>query len=136
MKIVEIVQSGYFNAWNAIDFGSIYALYGYNEVEGDRVRVGARTYFSPNDMWRIAGYTAYGFRDRKFKYGVEGKYMFNRENRATIGFGSKFDVMQLGASLMYDEGIMTPSYGSSGILTSGSNASLSFVKQNNLFFNS
>lgn len=134
VKIVEIVQSGYFNAWNAIDFGSIYALYGYNEVEGDRVRVGARTYFSPNDMWRIAGYTAYGFRDRKFKYGVEGKYMFNRENRATIGFGSKFDVMQLGASLMYDEGIMTPSYGSSGILTSGSNASLSFVKQNNLFF--
>ena len=39
------------------------------------------------------------------------------ENRATIGFGSKFDVMQLGASLMYDEGIMMPSYGSSGILT-------------------
>ena len=134
INLVEIVQSGYFNAWNAIDFGSIYSAYGYNEVEGDRVRVGARTYFTANDMWRIAGYTAYGFKDRKFKYGLEGKYMFNRDNRATLGFGSKNDVMQLGASLMYDEGIMTPSYGSSGILTSGTNASLSFVKQNNLFF--
>ncbi|MGZ5212014.1 MAG: DUF5686 family protein, partial [Kaistella sp.] len=134
VKLVEILESGYINAWNAIDFGDIYSVYGNNEVEGDRIRVGARTYFSPNDHWRIAGYTAYGFKDQKFKYGLEGRYMFNRENRATVGFGSRNDVIQLGAQLMNDDGIMTRSFASSSVFSSGTNASLSLVKQNSFFF--
>ena len=134
VKLVEIFESGYINAWNAIDFGDIYSVYGNNEVEGDRIRVGARTYFSPNDHWRIAGYTAYGFKDQKFKYGLEGRYMFNRENRATVGFGSRNDVIQLGAQLINDDGIMTRSFASSSVFSSGTNASLSLVKQNSFFF--
>lgn len=134
VKLVEILESGYINAWNAIDFGDIYSVYGNNEVEGDRVRVGARTYFSPNDKWRVAGYTAYGFKDKKLKYGLEGRYMFSRENRATVGFGSRNDVIQLGAQLMNDDGIMTRSFASSSVFSSGTNASLSTVKQNNFFF--
>ena len=134
VKTVEILQSGYVNAWKAIDFGDIFSVYGNNEVEGDRIRIGARTYFSANDMWRIAGYTAYGFKDKKWKYGIEGRYMFNRENRATIGFGSRNDVTQLGAQLTNDDGIMTRSFASSSIFASGTNASLSNVKQHNFFF--
>ena len=134
VKTVEILQSGYVNAWKAIDFGDIFSVYGNNEVEGDRIRIGARTYFSANDMWRIAGYTAYGFKDKKWKYGIEGRYMFNRENRATIGFGSRNDVIQLGAQLTNDDGIMTRSFASSSIFASGTNASLSNVKQHNFFF--
>lgn len=134
VKIVEILQSGYINAWKAIDFGDIFSVYGSNEVEGDRIRVGARTYFSANDMWRIAGYTAYGFKDKKWKYGAEAKYLFNRNNRATIGVGSRNDVIQLGSQLMNDDGIMTRSFASSSVFSSGTNASLSTVKQNNLFF--
>ena len=134
VKLFEILESGYINAWNAIDFGDIYSVYGNNEVEGDRIRVGARTYFSPNDKWRVAGYTAYGFKDKKLKYGLEGRYMFSRENRATVGFGSRNDVIQLGAQLMNDDGIMTRSFASSSVFSSGTNASLSIVKQNNFFF--
>ena len=134
VKTVEILQSGYINAWKAIDFGDVFSVYGNNEVEGDRIRIGARTFFSANDMWRIAGYTAYGFKDNKWKYGIEGRYMFNRENRATIGFGSRNDVIQLGAQLTNDEGIMTRSFASSSIFASGTNASLSNVKQYNFFF--
>jgi hypothetical protein len=134
VKTVEILQSGYVNAWKAIDFGDIFSVYGNNEVEGDRIRIGARTFFSANDMWRIAGYTAYGFKDNKWKYGIEGRYMFSRENRATIGFGSRNDVIQLGAQLTNDEGIMTRSFASSSIFTSGTNASLSNVTQHNFFF--
>ena len=134
VKTVEILQSGYINAWKAIDFGDIFSVYGNNDVEGDRIRVGARTYFSPNDLWRIEGYTAYGFKDKKWKYGAEARYMFNRENRSTIGLGSRNDVMQLGAQLTNDDGIMTRSFASSSVFSSGSNVSLSTVKQNNLFF--
>ena len=134
VKTVEILQSGYVNAWKAIDFGDIFSFFVNNEAEGDRIRIGARTYFSANDMWRIAGYTAYGFKDKKWKYGIEGRYMFNRENRATIGFGSRNDVIQLGAQLTNDDGIMTRSFASSSIFASGTNASLSNVKQHNFFF--
>lgn len=134
VKLVEILESGYINAWKAIDFGDIFSVYGNNEVEGDRIRLGARTYFSANDMWRVAAYTAYGFKDQKFKYGAEGRYMFNRDNRATVGFGSRSDVIQLGAQLTNDDGIMTRSFASSSVFSSGTNASLSSLKQNNLFF--
>ena len=43
VKTVEILQSGYVNAWKAIDFGDIFSVYGNNEVEGDRIRIGARS---------------------------------------------------------------------------------------------
>ena len=50
-----------------MDFGPIFSTFGYNDVEGQRLRVGGRTYFGSNDTWRIQGYTAYGFKDNKFK---------------------------------------------------------------------
>ncbi len=134
VKLAGILGSGYINAWKAIDFGDIFSVFGYNEVEGVRLRAGARTYFSHNDMWRVEGYTAYGFKDQKWKYGFEGRYMFNRDNRATIGFGGRNDVMQLGVQLTTDDGIMTRSFASSSIFSVGSNSSLSWLNQNNLFF--
>jgi hypothetical protein len=99
VKIIEIFNSGYIPAGHSgIDIGNIFQTVGYNDIEGFRLRAGARTYFSKNDMWRIQGYTAYGFKDQKWKYGAEAKYMFNKTNRFTIGAGTRKDVLQLGAT--------------------------------------
>ena len=133
VKIYEVVSSGYYNAFDAIDFGDIYSIVGFNEVEGFRLRVGARTYFSANDMWRGAFYTAYGFRDQQVKYGAEFRKLFNRDNRFTLGVGTRRDVMQLGGQLTADEGIMTRSFASSGVLNSGDNFYLSSVNQTSAF---
>ena len=133
VKIYEVVSSGYYNAFDAIDFGDIYSIVGFNEVEGFRLRVGARTYFSANDMWRGAFYTAYGFRDQQVKYGAEIRKVFNRDNRFTLGVGTRRDVMQLGGQLTADEGIMTRSFASSGVLNSGDNFYLSSVNQTSAF---
>lgn len=133
VKIYEVVSSGYYNAFDAIDFGDIYSIVGFNEVEGFRLRVGARTYFSANDMWRGAFYTAYGFRDQQVKYGAEFRKLFNRDNRFTLGVGTRRDVMQLGGQLTTDEGIMTRSFASSGVLNSGDNFYLSSVNQTSAF---
>lgn len=129
VKIYEVVSSGYYNAFKAIDFGDIFSVVGFNEVEGFRLRVGARTYFSANDMWRAAFYTAYGFKDDQLKYGLEFRKMFNRDNRFTLGAGARRDILQLGAQLIADEGIMTRSFASSGVLSSGDNFYLSSVNQ-------
>lgn len=133
VKAYEIIDSGYWNVGNAIDIGSIYSVYGYNVVEGSRIRLGARTYFTQNDVWRIQGYTAYGFKDDKFKYGAEAKYMFNKVNRFTLGAGTRRDIMQLGVQLTNDDGIMSRSFASSSVFGRGDNASLSSVNQTNVF---
>lgn len=133
VKIYEVISSGYYNAFNAVDFGDIYSTVGFNEVEGFRMRLGARTYFSPNDMWRGAFYTAYGFRDHQVKYGIEFRNMFNRDHRLTVGLGTRRDILQLGAQLTADEGIMTRSFASSGVLNSGDNFYLSSVNQSSAF---
>ncbi|MDX1471012.1 MAG: DUF5686 family protein, partial [Flavobacteriaceae bacterium] len=71
----SILASGYveFPSIN-MDYGPIFSTFGFNEVEGVRIRGGGRTYFGRNDPWRIEGFLAYGFRDDKFKYGISGKW--------------------------------------------------------------
>lgn len=133
VKAYETFASGYYNVGNAIDIGSLYSIYGYNTVEGHRIRLGARTYFSKNDMWRVQGYGAYGFKDQQFKYGVEAKYMFDKVNRFTLGAGTRRDIMQLGVQLTGDDGIMSRSFASSSVFGRGENASLSNVNQTDVF---
>lgn len=133
VKIVEIGNSGYFHIGKGIDIGNIFQSFGYNDIEGVRLRGGFRTYRGKNDMWRIQAYTAYGFRDQKWKFGGEAKYMFNKDNRFMIGTGYRKDVLQLGVQLTTDEGIMTRSFASSSVLNSGETTSMSSVNQTNIF---
>lgn len=133
VKSVEILGSGYWNVWNAIDIGNLYSSVGYNEIEGLRLRAGARTYFSQNDMWRIAGYLAYGFGDKQFKYGAEARFMFNKFNRFQIGGGTKRDIEQLGVQLTTSDGIMTRSFASSSIFNQGANDKLSHINKTNIY---
>ncbi|GAB0156614.1 DUF5686 family protein [Chryseobacterium sp. Alg-005] len=133
VKLYETLGSGYYNITKGIDLGPIFSVYGVNEVEGDRIRLGARTYFTRNDPWRVQFYTAYGFKDQQFKYGAEARYMFNRVNRFMIGAGTRRDVMQLGVQLTNDDGIMARSFASSTVFARGENASLSSVNQTSVF---
>lgn len=133
VKLYETLASQYYNVTKGIDLGPIFSIYGKNEVEGDRIRLGARTYFGQNDPWRIQFYNAYGFKDKQFKYGVEGRYMFNRVNRFMVGAGTRRDIMQLGVQLTTDDGIMSRSFASSTVFARGENASLSSVNQTNIF---
>lgn len=133
VKIYETLGSGYYNVTKGIDIGPIFSIYGKNEVEGDRIRLGARSYFTQNDPWRVQFYTAYGFKDHQVKYGVEGRYMFNRVNRFMIGGGNRRDILQLGVQLTTDDGIMARSFASSTVFARGENASLSSLNQTNIF---
>ncbi|WP_417428318.1 DUF5686 family protein [Halpernia sp.] len=133
VKIYETLSSGYYNVGHSIDIGNLYSIFGNNAIEGNRLRLGARTYFSANDDWRIQGYGAYGFKDHQFKYGVEAKYMFNKINRFQIGVGTRRDILQLGVGLTDDDGIMSRSFASSSLFSRGDNVSLSNVNQTSFY---
>ncbi|SMP03192.1 CarboxypepD_reg-like domain-containing protein [Flavobacterium hercynium] len=132
-SLVSILGSGYVEFKN-FDFGPVFSTFGYNEVEGLRLRAGGRTYFGPNDPWRIQGYTAYGFDDNKFKYGVSGKWMVDKKNRIIISGGNRRDIEQIGASLTTTNDILGRSFASSALFTTGSNGKLTNINLSNVSF--
>ncbi|HLF51584.1 DUF5686 and carboxypeptidase-like regulatory domain-containing protein, partial [Flavobacterium sp.] len=95
--LVTILGSGYIPKGH-FDYGPIFSTIGYNEVEGLRLRTGGRTYFGMNDLWRVQGYTAYGFKDDKFKYGFSGKWLIDLKSRIMISGGNRRDIEQIGAA--------------------------------------
>ena len=127
-SLVSILGSGYIEIpkWH-FDYGPIFSTVGFNEVEGWRLRAGGRTYFGPNDLWRIQGYTAYGFEDNKFKYGISGKWMIDKKNRIILSGGNRRDVEQIGASLTSTNDVLGRSYASSGLFTTGANGKLTSI---------
>ncbi|MES2411156.1 MAG: DUF5686 family protein [Bacteroidota bacterium] len=125
-SLVSILGSGYAQIGH-FDYGPIFSTIGNNEVEGMRLRAGGRTYFGPNDLWRLEGYTAYGFKDNKFKYGISGKWMVDKKNRIIVSGGNRRDVEQIGASLTTTNDVLGRSYASSGLFTTGSNGKLTNI---------
>ncbi|MCU0350114.1 MAG: DUF5686 and carboxypeptidase regulatory-like domain-containing protein, partial [Flavobacterium sp.] len=107
--LATILGSGYIQVGN-FDFGPIFSTFGYNDVEGQRIRIGGRTYFGPHDKWRIQGYTAYGFRDNQFKYGISGRWMVNPDNRLILSIGNRRDVEQMGVSLTTSNDVLGRSF--------------------------
>lgn len=127
-NIVSILGSGYVEVdkWN-LDLGDIYSVFGFNDAEGIRVRAGARTYFGQNDPWRLEGYLAYGFDDKKFKHGFSAKWLLDRKSRLIVSGGNRRDVEQLGLSLTATNDVLGRSIASSSVLTVGANDRLSNI---------
>lgn len=134
-NLASILGSGYIEIpkWK-MDFGPIFSTFGYNDVEGQRLRFGGRTYFGPNDLWRIQGYTAYGFKDNKFKYGLSGKWMVEKKNRIILSAGNRRDVEQIGVSLTSSNDVLGRSFASSSFFSSGKNNKLTAVNFSTLGF--
>lgn len=125
-NLVSILGSGYIQV-GKFDIGPIFSTFGYNDVEGQRIRLGGRTYFGPNDYWRIQGYTAYGFKDDKFKYGLLGRVMLNKKNRLILSAGNRRDVEQIGVSLTTSNDVLGRSFASSSFFSSGTNNKLTNI---------
>ncbi|MCU4189042.1 DUF5686 and carboxypeptidase regulatory-like domain-containing protein [Flavobacterium sp. HXWNR29] len=134
-SLASILGSGYIEIPKLkLDYGPIFSTFGYNDVEGQRIRVGGRTYFGPNDKWRIQGYTAYGFRDNQFKYGISGRWMVNPNNRLILSLGNRRDVEQMGVSLTTSNDVLGRSFASSALFASGVNNQLTSVNLTTLGF--
>jgi hypothetical protein len=126
--LATILASGYIEVPKYhFDYGPIFSSIGFNDVEGWRLRAGGRTYFGPHDTWRIQGYTAYGFQDHQFKYGISGKWMVNNKKRIILSAGNRRDVEQIGVSLTTSNDVLGRSFASSSFFSSGVNNKLTSV---------
>lgn len=131
----SILASGYieFNTL-PLDYGPIFSTFGFNEVEGLRLRAGGRTYFGKNDLWRLEGFVAYGLRDDKFKYGISGKWLVDKKRRFIISAGNRRDVEQIGASLTTSTDVLGRSLASSSLVATSANNKLTSINLTTLAF--
>ena len=87
--LIEFVSSGYLHV-GPVDFGPAATFYGYNPVEGLRIRFGGRTRIAPyfSDKVQLEGYGAYGFKDQRFKY--YGGITYSLTNKNIFQFPVKY----------------------------------------------
>ncbi len=76
MDVVMLFVAGYWN-FGKIDIGPVNTFYGFNDVEGLRLRIGGRTSAKFSKTFRLDGYILYGFKDERFKYSASAIYSIN-----------------------------------------------------------
>lgn len=129
----SVLASGYYEFTDLnFDYGPIFSTFGFNEVEGLRIRTGGRTYFSQNDQWRLEGFAAYGFKDQKFKYGLSGKWLLDKKSRLIVSGGYRKDVEQIGASLTTSRDVLGRNLASSSLVNTATNDKLTSIELTNV----
>lgn len=94
--VINTVIVGYYNT-KYIGIGPYYKLLSFNDLEGLRPQIGARTTSEVSKRWRLTGYVAYGTDDERFKGGGTLEWMFRRDLTRKLTLHAKHDVVQLGA---------------------------------------
>ncbi len=128
-RLINVLSSGYVTIAKNIQFGSIWDVFGQNNVEGLRTKIGFRTFKTRDDRFRLSGYVAYGFKDKKFKYNLDAKYLLSYKPRITIGATYQKDNEQLGSSLLNTNSLLGKTFGASALFTRGNNYFLSNVEK-------
>ncbi len=130
--VAGILSSGYWQFLPGFDYGPIYSTFGSNEVEGTRIRIGGRSYVKQSDKLRVQGFLAYGFGDKKIKYGIAGQWMANTKNRLIFSVGNRNDVEQTGVSLTTSNNVLDRSFASAALFSRGSNFNLTRLNLTNV----
>jgi hypothetical protein len=120
----------YYYVIGPVELGPYYTFYSNNPIEGNRFRLGGRTSNNFSTKLRLGGHVAWGSRDKSWKYGILGEYMFDRNPRIRAGLSCYHDMRQLGKSenAFLDDNIL------STILRRRPNYKLTLVNQYNFFF--
>jgi len=89
----------YYYVWGKIEIGPYFTVYSFNNVEGNRFRVGARTSNAFSTKYMLENYIAFGTGDKRFKFGGNFLYLFDKNPRKAFMFDYKHDMEQLGQSV-------------------------------------
>lgn len=109
-KFLKIMFSGYVQTGknSKFDIGPVNTFVSGNSVEGMRLRFGGITTAQLSPHWFAKGYGAYGFRDKKWKYGATLEYSFNEKRLHpnefpihSISVSEKYDVDQVGQHYLF-----------------------------------
>lgn len=127
--LINTVASGYINTSMGLQFGPLWTAFASNQVEGFRTKVGFRSFKTKDDRFRLSGHVAYGFKDKRVKYGAEGRYLLSYQPRIAVGLAYQNDIEQLGSTLLNTTQLLGGSFGTTALFSRGDNFFLSDIKK-------
>lgn len=93
----KMLFGGYY-PYGPIEFGDLHSVVSFNRIEGFRTSLALRTSNSFSKIVELQGYGAYGFKDRKFKYGFQVRVNTFPKMRGLLTAYVNSDYEQLGAT--------------------------------------
>ncbi|MDC1162422.1 DUF5686 family protein [Tenacibaculum sp.] len=130
---IYTLSDGWFTPFTGVQLGNIFTTTASNDVEGIRLRLGFRTFKSINDRFRFEGFGAYGFKDKKFKYGLEARYLLSQNPRIVVGLAHLDDTQQMGLTKFKEYQLLPqPDKGPKAAFNRGDNFFLSRIKESML----
>ena len=127
--LINTIASGYVNTSFGVQFGPLWTIFANNQVEGFRTKLSFRTFNTKDDRFRLGGHLAYGFKDKKIKYGLEGRYLLSYQPRIAVGLAYQKDIEQLGSSLLNTTQLLGTTFGTDALFSRGDNFFLSKVEK-------
>ena len=94
LKTINNFSVGYYTV-NFFDFDLTYPVK-LNNFEGLRLGIGGLTNARFSKRFRLEGYSAYGFQDEKFKYGIGGGYLVDPNKNFWISLAFNNDLEEVG----------------------------------------
>lgn len=87
-KILQILVKGYIPTSNKsyFDIGPIFSIASYTKAGGWKVQLGGMTTTNLSPHFFARGFVGYGFGDKKWKYGAEVEYSFNKKKNSAYDF--------------------------------------------------
>jgi hypothetical protein len=130
LNTVFNMLTNYYIVMGPVELGPYYTTFSSNVIEGPRLRLGGRTSNNFSTKIMPGGYIAYGFDDKRLKYGLNMTYMFNTNPRRTSTVSYIHDIRQLGKSenAFLDDNYLT------SIMRRNPNYKLTMVDQFNAFY--
>lgn len=125
-KFLKIMVSGYIQTArdSKIDIGPMNTVISHNDVEGWRLRAGGMTTANLSRRWFSRAYVAWGTKDHRWKYMVEGEYSFRDKDYHS----REFPVHSLRATHLYDVDMIGQHY----LFTNPDNMFLSIKRHKDL----
>ena len=133
--VINTLSTGYIALGNSpIQFGQYWNTIVSNNVEGLKIKLGFRTFKGVGDRFRVSGFIGYGTRDKKYKVGIEAKYLLSYKPRIAFGASYLNDVEQLGSKLLNTNGLNANVFDPNALFSRGDNYFLSLVNKKVLKF--
>jgi len=127
--LLNTLSTGYINITPTFQFGKYWNTIVRNSVEGLKIKTGFRTFSSTEDRFRLSGFLGYGTKDKRFKFGVESKYLISYKPRISAGAAYLHDIEQLGGKLLNTNGLNANVFSPNALFSRGENFFLSFVNK-------
>lgn len=102
--IINMALFGYYNT-KYIGIGPYHKAYSFNNLEGNKFRIGFRTTKDFSEKIRLNGHVSYSDKDRKIKGGGGIEYLFSELPTSKLKFYFSHDAVQLGTNAkLFKEG--------------------------------